>query len=62
MGKDDDDMAVLDAQLRVRGVEGLRVADASVMPLLMGGHPQLAVYAIGEKAADMIKESRNGKA
>jgi choline dehydrogenase-like flavoprotein len=34
MGKDDDPMAVLDAELRVRGVKGLRVADTSVMPLL----------------------------
>ena len=55
MGKDDDPTAVLDAELRVRGVANLRVADASVMPLLMGGHPQMACYAIGEKAADLIK-------
>ena len=56
MGKDNDPMAVVDAQLRVRGVENLRVVDASIMPTLMGGHPQMAVYAIAEKAADMIKE------
>ena len=62
MGKDGDDDAVLDAELRVRGVDGLRVVDASVMPLLMGGHPQMAVYAIAEKAADMIKMSAKGKA
>lgn len=57
MGKDDDSTAVLDVQLRVRGVENLRVVDASIMPTLMGGHPQMAVYAIAEKAADMIRES-----
>ena len=56
MGNDDDHMAVVDAQLRVRGVDNLRVVDASIMPTLMGGHPQMAVYAIAEKAADMIKE------
>lgn len=50
-------MAVVDEQLFVRGVRGLRVADASVMPKLMGGHPQMAVYGIGEKAAEMIRSS-----
>ena len=48
-------MAVVDEELFVRGVSNLRVADASIMPILMGGHPQMAVYGIGEKAADMIK-------
>lgn len=56
MGNDDGQMAVVDAQLRVRGVDNLRVVDASIMPTLMGGHPQMAVYAIAEKAADMIKK------
>ena len=56
MGTDNDHMAVVDAHLRVRGVDSLRVVDASIMPTLMGGHPQMAVYAIAEKAADMIKE------
>jgi choline dehydrogenase-like flavoprotein len=55
MGTDDDPMAVLDAELRVRGVKGLRVADTSVMPLLHQGHTQMPAYAIGEKAADLIK-------
>lgn len=48
-------MAVLDEELRVRGVKGLRVADTSVMPLLNQGHTQMPAYAIGEKAADLIK-------
>ncbi|KAL2066308.1 hypothetical protein VTL71DRAFT_2379 [Oculimacula yallundae] len=57
MGTSDDPMAVLDAELRVRGVKGLRVADTSVMPLLNQGHTQMPAYAIGEKAADLIKGS-----
>jgi len=55
MGTNDDPMAVLDSELRVRGVKGLRVADTSVMPLLNQGHTQMPAYAIGEKAADLIK-------
>lgn len=55
MGSDADPMAVLDAELRVRGVKGLRIADTSVMPLLNQGHTQMPAYAIGEKAADLIK-------
>ena len=43
MGKADDPMAVLDEKLQVRGVKGLRVADASVMPTLHGGHTQMPV-------------------
>lgn len=55
MGTDSDPMAVLDSELRVRGVKGLRVADTSVMPLLNQGHTQMPAYAIGEKAADLIR-------
>ncbi|KAH8701592.1 choline dehydrogenase [Talaromyces proteolyticus] len=57
MGKDDNPMAVLDNKLRVRGVSGLRVADCSVMPTLHGGHTQMPAYGIGERAADLIKET-----
>ena len=49
---------VVDARLRVHGVKGLRVADASIMPLHICSHPQATVYAIGEKAAAMILEDR----
>jgi choline dehydrogenase len=49
-----DDGAVVDASLRVHGLEGLRVADASIMPALPRGNPTLACMMIGEKAADLI--------
>ena len=49
-----DPMAVVDERLRVRGVEGLRVADASIIPTIVGGHTHAAAVMIGEKATDMI--------
>ena len=49
-----DETSVVDPQLRVRGVRGLRVADASVMPLIVGGNTNAAAIMIGEKAADLI--------
>ena len=50
-----DAASVVDPQLRVRGVEGLRVADASIMPTLIGGNTHAAAVVIGEKAADLVK-------
>ncbi len=54
MGPDDDPMAVVDPQLRVRGVSGLRIADASVMPCVPSNNINAAVIMIGEKCADLI--------
>nr|XP_016923960.1 glucose dehydrogenase [FAD, quinone] [Drosophila suzukii] len=59
MGPRADPSAVVDARLRVHGIENLRVVDASIMPYLISGHPNGPVYLIAEKAADMIKEDHN---
>jgi choline dehydrogenase-like flavoprotein len=50
-----DDASVVDPKLRVRGVEGLRIADASVMPAIVRGHTHAPSVLIGEKAADLIR-------
>ncbi len=55
MGPDSDPMAVVDASLRVRGIEGLRIADASVMPRVPSNNVNAPVIMIGEKCADMIR-------
>jgi choline dehydrogenase len=56
MGK--DELAVVDPQLRVRGIEGLRVVDSSIMPNLIGGNTNAASIMIGEKGAAIITNER----
>ena len=58
MGADDDAMSPLDARLRVKGVTGLRVADASVMPEHVTVNPNITCAMIGEKAAQLILADR----
>lgn len=56
IGADNDPMAVLDSKFRVRGVQGLRVVDASVFPKIPGFYIAVPIYMISEKAADVIME------
>jgi choline dehydrogenase len=57
-----DDMAVVDSRLRVRGVGRLRVVDASIMPRIVGSNPNAAVIMIAEKGSDMILEDAHAPA
>ena len=49
-------LAIVDAELRVRGIGGLRVADASIMPTVVSGNTNAATIMIGEKLSDMVRQ------
>jgi choline dehydrogenase len=54
-----DEMSVVDDHLRVRGLSGLRIADASIMPVVTSGNTNAPAMMVGEKCADMIHRERN---
>jgi choline dehydrogenase len=51
-----DPLAVVDPELRVHGTQGLRVADASVMPTVVSGNTNAATIMIGERCADLVRQ------
>ena len=57
MGPADDPMAVVDHQLKIHGLDGIRIADASIMPNITSGNTNAPAIMIGEKCADMVKET-----
>ena len=60
MGADGDPMAVVDARLRVHGIDGLRVVDASVMPTITSGNTNAPTLMMAENAADWILAQARG--
>jgi choline dehydrogenase-like flavoprotein len=59
MGSPSDEMAVVDPELRLKGVPRVRIADASVFPVMTSVNPMVAVLMIGERAADLISAELN---
>ncbi|AYN33503.1 oxidoreductase [Streptomyces albus] len=57
MGAADDRLAVVDPQLKVRGLSGIRIADASVFPTMPAVNPMLGVLMVGEKCADLLRQT-----
>jgi choline oxidase len=55
MGPESDRLAVVDPQLRVRGVRALRIADGSILPFLPAINPCITTMMVGEKCADLLK-------
>jgi len=55
MGPTSDPSSVVDSELRVRGIDGLRVVDASIFPDIVGGNINAPVVMVAEKAADLIR-------
>ncbi|MGY1455288.1 GMC family oxidoreductase [Streptomyces sp. SS8] len=58
MGAADDELAVVDPKLRIRGLDGVRIADASVFPTIPAVNPMIGVLMVGEKAADLLRDDR----
>ena len=61
IGGTDDALAVVDPELRVRGLSGIRIADASVFPTMPAVNPMIGVLMVGEKAADLLKATGESK-
>jgi choline dehydrogenase len=59
MGAESDDLAVVDPELRVRGIDALSIVDGSIFPTMPTVNPVVATFMIGERAADLIRQ-RNG--
>ena len=55
MGAADDELAVVDPELRIRGLDGIRIADASVFPTMPAVNPMIGVLMVGEKCADLLR-------